>query len=441
MTSAFISSMAELFAQRLALCLMGGAALCAAVWMLLRFTHFSSRTRYLIWWTTLLSSIFLLVPQAAVRSTSAVGSATALLTLPSDWAIYAFGFWVLGVTIGITRIVAGAVRVHQLRKSCRPITPTERGDELAVALRVGEARKVVLCTSDSITMPSVLGFFRPVIVIPSHLWKELAPAELRQVVIHEMAHLKFWDDWAILGQKLLRSLLFFHPAAWLVDRQLTVEREMVCDDFVVQQTGDSKAYARCLASLAELAFVRRTAALVNAVLGRPGQTVTRVGRLLQQTTPTSNRVLRPAISVAAVVLMAAFSIRAYTPTLIGFRAEPEQTAKVIDSGMDNPVAAVPVIYRPKPVKSNKVRATVSPRESRKAEVSEAGVLKASTRTGELKPKILQAKATNQPGTLTVQRAYFAVVTSDVDGMNSVSVYQLTVWQAAPPAVKVNHKTT
>ena len=122
----------------------------------------------------------------------------------------------------------------------------------------------------------MIGFVNPAVVIPRWLLQELSPSELQQILLHELAHLQRWDDWTNLAQKILKALLFFHPAAWWIEKQLSLEREMACDDAVVAETANPRAYAECLTHLAEKSFVRRSLALAQAALGRIRQTSLRV---------------------------------------------------------------------------------------------------------------------------------------------------------------------
>src|SRR6185369_8930933 len=291
-----LSKFAELFAERLVLCLLGGTVIALAALLILRLGRFGSRMRYLVWWSTLAAAALLLVPQIAPSVGHGSSSSTYVpLTLPAAWASYAFGLWAIGVTFGIARLAFGAIRIHRLRRNCIPVPIHRLSSEVQGVLTASSNRRVAICTSSEVTVPCVLGFFRPTVVIPSDLLERLSDAEFKQVLIHEIAHIRFWDDWANLAQKFLRAILFFHPAAWFIDRQLAAEREMACDDFVVQQTGDPRAYARCLTSLAELSLVRRTAALVQAVLGRGSQTTSRVTRLLGRSTAFNKRVTREVV--------------------------------------------------------------------------------------------------------------------------------------------------
>src|SRR6202011_3024466 len=98
---------------------------------------------------------------------------------------------------------------------------------------------------------------RPLVVIPAWARQELSTTELQAILLHELAHLRRWDDWTNLVQKIVGALLFFHPAVWWIEQRLSLEREMACDDVVLAETVSPRGYAECLLSLAEKSLLRR----------------------------------------------------------------------------------------------------------------------------------------------------------------------------------------
>jgi hypothetical protein len=106
----------------------------------------------------------------------------------------------------------------------------------------------------------VIGFFAPRILIPDWLLTRLTPGELDQIVLHEAEHLRRRDDWTNLLQKLWLVVFPLNPALWWMEYRLCREREMACDEGVVKLTHAPRAYAACLASLAERGLERRAEA-------------------------------------------------------------------------------------------------------------------------------------------------------------------------------------
>ena len=138
-----------------------------------------------------------------------------------------------------------------LRRSCVPVQPEAIPAEVRQTLSSQNRRGATLCSSGLARVPAALGFFKPLVVIPSWALRDFSSTELHAVVLHELAHLDRWDDWSNLAQKVLRGLFFFHPAMWWIDTRLSLEREMACDDLVLARTANPRQYAECLVSLAE----------------------------------------------------------------------------------------------------------------------------------------------------------------------------------------------
>src|SRR5208282_4759507 len=103
------------------------------------------------------------------------------------------------------------------------------------------------------------------------LLPQLSAEEIRIILLHEFAHLRRWDDWTNLVQKIVKAIFFFHPAVWWIENRLTIEREMACDDAVVAQTSSPRAYASSLISFAEKLHSARTLALAQFLVSRMRQ--------------------------------------------------------------------------------------------------------------------------------------------------------------------------
>ena len=116
---------------------------------------------------------------------------------------------------------------------------------------IRESNGVTIATSEDMRVPAAIGFWKRTIVLPAWALRELPANDLNVVLLHELAHLRRWDAWTNLIQKIVRSIFFFHPAVWWIENRLSVEREMACDDAVLEQTANPHGYATCLVSLLE----------------------------------------------------------------------------------------------------------------------------------------------------------------------------------------------
>jgi uncharacterized protein involved in exopolysaccharide biosynthesis len=162
------------------------------------------------------------------------------------------GAWSLGVAVCLLRLMRGCLWVRRIRwRQTEPVGPAwlEVLDDLRLRLEV--SRPVRLFKSALVEVPTVIGWLRPVILLPAATLAGLAPEQLEAILAHELAHVRRFDYLVNACQCALETLMFYHPAVWWISRCTREERENCCDDLVVQVCGNRLAYARALAALAE----------------------------------------------------------------------------------------------------------------------------------------------------------------------------------------------
>jgi beta-lactamase regulating signal transducer with metallopeptidase domain len=268
--------------------------------------------------------------------TSARVAAHSLVTLPEHAAEYLFAAWAFIACFGLTRIAVGFWQLRNLKRSCVALDEASLDPKICASL-LASPRPAILCSSDRVSVPTALGLTRPAkIVIPTWLVEQLSTDELHHLVLHELAHLRRWDDWTNLAQRILGALFFFHPAMWWLQHRLALEREMACDECVLAQTGNARAYAKSLANIAERSFVRRTVALAQAAVSRLHDTTLRVANILS---PSPKRSTSPVPLLASVVGVGGLTLAValFSPDLISFTAPvgpaAMATAKPLASNM------------------------------------------------------------------------------------------------------------
>jgi hypothetical protein len=200
-------------------------------------------------------------------------------------------------------------------------------------------RVVRLCASDEVSVPSVVGFFKPLILLPPELLTKLSTGDLQRIVLHEMEHLRRGDDWTNLLQKVSLVLFPVNPVLLWVERRLCVERELACDDGVLRATGARKAYATCLANLAEQSLIRRGALLALGAWERQSELARRVSRILRAPVGEMGRVQTVAM-VAVMIAGTAGGVMALerTPQLVSF-----SNASVVTTAAMKSVAVGPAL--------------------------------------------------------------------------------------------------
>jgi beta-lactamase regulating signal transducer with metallopeptidase domain len=186
-------------------------------------------------------------------------------------------FWLSGSLSTMAMLATGLVGVERLRHSSRLVQSGEllnRCHALAGSLRL--ARRVSVGICDRLAMPVLIGIVRPLILLPPAALNGWTTEQLEMVLLHELAHLRRWDNVVNLAQRFVESLLFFHPAVWWVSGWVRLERELCCDRLVVEQIGRPIEYAEMLIALSRSRHPGRQAMLAMA----DRQVMTRIRWLL-----------------------------------------------------------------------------------------------------------------------------------------------------------------
>ena len=179
-------------------------------------------------------------PAAASRSEQPIGML---------WLVEA---WFLGVVLLSLRTAGGLFLIERMRR--KEIQPVGRELYLrciALQLRMGLERAVRYCECQHLDAPAVLGWFRPVVLLPMRALTGMNEQQIEAVIAHELAHIRRLDCFVNLFQIAAETLLFYHPAVWWVSQRIRAEREHCCDDEAISVCGDAVDYARALTMMEE----------------------------------------------------------------------------------------------------------------------------------------------------------------------------------------------
>jgi beta-lactamase regulating signal transducer with metallopeptidase domain len=326
-------------------CLLQGTLIALFVGGILRVSgRQNSGARFAVWFSALVAIAALPLLGAAwwphAANISAETAARPAISMPGSWAIYLFAGWAAIAAWHLLGVGRSLRHLYILRKSCVAVDPASLDPQLQETLARNQSpRPVALCTSDRVQVPTAIGLVKPAVVIPRWVMQELSTDELNQILLHELAHLRRWDDWTNLAQKIVKALFFFHPAVWWIERRVSLEREMACDDAVLAETASPRAYAECLAHLAEKTFIQRSVALAQAALGKIRHTSLRVARILDlnrdmNRAQGTGRAWKPAASlIAAFALVCVLGV-SRSPRLIAFSdGAPASSAAPLDAAI------------------------------------------------------------------------------------------------------------
>lgn len=219
---------------------------------------------------------------------------------PSPWMGWLVMVWLAGVAALSLRAAGGWYLVRSLTRretSALPAALLQRCRQLQHRLAVAGPVRFLL--SHRIHVPMVIGFLRPVILIPVSALAGLSPQQLDALILHELAHIRRLDTITNMLLVVVETILFYHPAVWWAARQVRMEREHACDDVAVSACGDAGLYVEALTSLATW----KGTGLVLAASG--GKLKDRAARLLEPPAQSRNASLSAVTGLALLGLVIA----------------------------------------------------------------------------------------------------------------------------------------
>jgi TonB family protein len=185
--------------------------------------------------------------------------------------------WAVGVAFMTGRLLIEWRNVRLLtRLDVSPLTSAWEHRVRRLIGSLGVRTAVRALQSSRVHVPMVVGWLRPVILVPVSAMSGLTTWQLELILMHELAHVRRYDHLVNLLQVVIETLLFYHPVVRWVSRVMREEREHCCDDLVVSRSGDALAYARALTELAGV----QTLSLQTSVASDGGQLLARIRRLV-----------------------------------------------------------------------------------------------------------------------------------------------------------------
>jgi peptidoglycan/xylan/chitin deacetylase (PgdA/CDA1 family) len=199
---------------------------------------------------------------------------------------------------------------------------------LSGQLRV--SRPVRLCVSALVEVPAVIGWLRPVILVPASALTGLSAPQLEALLAHELAHIRRHDYLVNLLQSVVETLLFYHPAVWWLSGRVRIEREHACDDLAVRTTGDVLVYARALTTLETLRGQKVNARSTLAVAANGGSLMQRIQRLIK--TQPAAQGHSPLLASLAIVSLALASVVVGAQTFNSIQRKDSRASRGDDAG-------------------------------------------------------------------------------------------------------------
>lgn len=203
----------------------------------------------------------------------------------SVW-VYASLPWVLVVWMGgvaalSIRLLAGFLGLRRWQRQLEPLPDALKARVDGLAARLGLRGAWRVCVSSRVVEAMTLGWVRPMVLLPAAMVAKMPPEMLEAVIAHELAHIRRLDLWVNLLQRIVETLLFYHPAVWWVSHCLRTEREFCCDALAVRATGERLTYATTLESVARAQSLAPQPALAAGLARNRRPTLARVRHVLR----------------------------------------------------------------------------------------------------------------------------------------------------------------
>jgi beta-lactamase regulating signal transducer with metallopeptidase domain len=214
-----------------------------------------------------------------------LGGAPAVRSLSAQALPLLVEFWLAGVLFFTLRTAGSLIYLERLRRAASTsVAPKLLAKCRELQARLGLQRVIRFCECRWLDAPAVIGWFRPVVLLPVRALTGLTEDQIEAVIAHELAHIRRFDAFVNLFQVIAESLLFFHPAVWWLNKRVRTEREHCCDDVAIAACGNHLGYARALTTMEEW---RATPALGLAANGGP--LAARISRILGLRHAAENR--------------------------------------------------------------------------------------------------------------------------------------------------------
>ncbi|SHN37167.1 M56 family metallopeptidase [Chitinophaga sp. CF418] len=207
-------------------------------------------------------------PSAAVEVPAIYKSQTELTGLFPGlemWFPVLVAIYVAGVAVMTIKLTLDLLQLQQIKK--KQVLPIDEAWEkhlqkLAAQLKI--PRRVKLLISQYIQVPVMIGFLKPVILLPVAMFNNLTAEQLEAILLHELAHIKRNDYLLNIFQSIVETILFFNPFVWWISKNIRLEREHCCDDLVLTNQVQPLHYAKALVALEEYRLTVNAMAMAAA---------------------------------------------------------------------------------------------------------------------------------------------------------------------------------
>ncbi|MGZ3872183.1 MAG: M56 family metallopeptidase [Mucilaginibacter sp.] len=233
--------------------------------------------------------------------------------------------YVAGLLFNTGRLIMARKKINAVKRVLAIDSALQQTvDKFSGMLDIGKNVKAGL--SNLVDVPCMVGYFKPVILLPFTLSTYLSAAEIESILLHELAHIKRNDYLVNMVQQAISILLFFNPCAQLINRIINEERENCCDDLVVKATADPIIYAKALLKLEQTR--QNDWQLALAATGKKYHLLNRIERIMKTNKQIPS--LRPTLLAMLILTVGISAITLLNPEIAQGKISVKAIRPIID---------------------------------------------------------------------------------------------------------------
>ncbi len=223
--------------------------------------------------------------------------------------------YLIGMTLMMCRLMAMVVGCRRIKNKAITNQDADFFNRLTrIANQLG-VRAPAFRLTTRVSSPMVVGLLKPILLVPATLISGMTTAELDAVLIHELAHLKRYDHFVVIFQRVAEAIFFFHPVVWFFSRGISQTRELCCDDVVLEQGIQPLDYAKGLCHVAEFSQNKKAPFAVPALAATGESSSELLGRVRRVLGDSANVKIGQsrfaALTIAIMILAPAMAISAF----------------------------------------------------------------------------------------------------------------------------------
>ena len=232
-------------------------------------------------------------------------------------------FWIIGILIFTLKFILGFFYSNQL-KTAKTIEISKKWIQQfgLIERKLKVKRSIRYIESKLIKIPLVIGYLKPVVVIPAEMLTGIPFEQIEAIIAHEIAHIRRNDYIFNVLQTIIETVFFFHPAVWYISSQIRKERENCCDDMALTVCKESLVYAKALVSVQELSLKRHYSAV--AFSGKKKHLLNRIKRMIMKPKVKTNFTDR---IIAAIIIISGVFALSFTYTAKTYDFDTESNFK------------------------------------------------------------------------------------------------------------------